>query len=262
MQPESKYSYFQIQSLWGVTKHFGGVRVTEELAGLCHIDASAYVLEVGSGVGFTACHLAQKTGCRVMGVDLSEKMVAWAQKRAARKGLEERCQFRVADAQQLPFEDGSFDAMLCESVTAFVPDKRAALSEYHRVVKPGGFVGLNEGTWVRGNPPDEFLAFIRRAMGGVDFLQPEEWRALLEGSGLTEISAQVYEMNAIRQRRDEIQGMDAQDWLQRIQAIGTAMGLSIKDPEFRNYVKSLVPSRKVMGEMFEYLGYGLYVGRV
>jgi hypothetical protein len=40
------------------------------------------------------------------------------------------------------------------------------------------------------------------------------------------------------------------------------MGLSIKDPEFRNYVKSLVPSRKVMGEMFEYLGYGLYTGRV
>ena len=110
-------------------------------------------------------------------------MVEWAQKRAVRKGLQERCQFRVADAQQLPFEQATFDAMLCESVTAFVPDKLKALSEYRRVVKPGGYVGLNEGTWVKGVPPEDFITFIQRTMGGVNFLQPDEWRALLEESG-------------------------------------------------------------------------------
>ena len=43
--------------------------------------------------------------------------------------------------------------MLCESVTAFVPDKDKALSEYRRAVKPGGYVGLNEGTWVKRSAP-------------------------------------------------------------------------------------------------------------
>jgi hypothetical protein len=40
------------------------------------------------------------------------------------------------------------------------------------------------------------------------------------------------------------------------------LGMSIKDPGFRGYVKSLIPSRQVMREMFKYFGYGLYVGRV
>ncbi len=262
MTDKSEYSYFQIQSLWGVTKHFGGLRVTEKLAKLCHISSDSYALEVGSGVGFTACHLAEKTGCRILGVDLSDDMLVWAHERAARKGLESRCEFRVADAQQLPFEDDTFDAMLCESVTAFVPDKTRALNEYRRVVKPGGWVGLNEGTWVKGEPPQDFLSFIRKAMGGVNFLQPDEWRALLEDAGLTEVSADVIKMSAIQQRLDEYQGMDAQDWLQRIKAFGSVFGLYFKDAGFRQYVKTLIPSRKVMGEMFEYLGYGLYVGRV
>ncbi len=262
MTDKSEYSYFQIQSIWGVTKHFGGLRVTEKLAKLCHISSDSYTLEVGSGVGFTACHLAEKTGCRILGVDLSDDMLVWARERAARKGLESRCEFRVADAQQLPFEDDTFDAMLCESVTAFVPDKTRALNEYRRVVKPGGWVGLNEGTWVKGEPPQDFLSFIRKAMGGVNFLQPDEWRALLEDAGLTEVSAEVIKMSAIQQRLDEYQGMDTQDWLQRIKAFGSVFGLYFKDAGFRQYVKTLIPSRKVMGEMFEYLGYGLYVGRV
>lgn len=256
------YSYFQIQSIWGVTKHFGGVRVTEELAELCHIGANSYVLEVGSGVGFTACHLAEKLGCRISGVDLSEKMVAWAQGRAARKGLSDRCQFRVADAQELPFEDGTFDAMLCESVTAFVPDKLKALREYRRVVRPGGYVGLNEGTFVKGLPPEKFISFIRQAMGGVNFLQPDGWQALLEQAGLKDVVARVYEMNAVQQRIDEMRGMDLQDWLHRLRAIGQALALYARDPGFRRYAKSLVPSRKVIGDLFEYLGYGLYVGKV
>jgi len=106
--------------------------------------------------------------------------------------------------------------MLCESVTAFVPDKHQALSEYRRVVKLGGFIGLNEGTFVMGKPPDEFLTFIQRTMGGVEFLSPEEWRSLLEASQLTDIVVEVNQPNSVQQRRDELQGMDAQDWLQRI----------------------------------------------
>ena len=259
--PSQEYSYFQIQSMWGVTKHFGGVRVTRQLAELCHVNRESYVLEVGCGTGFTASYMAEAIGCRIMGIDLSPGMVEWAEKRAARKNLQARCQFRVADAQQLPFEDNTFDAMLCESVTAFVPDKRLALSEYRRVVKPGGYVGLNEGTLVKGIPPDDFIAFIKRAMGGVDFLDPDEWRSLLEESSLTDIQVSINQINAFRQRLEEYEGMDARDWLERVKAIGSAIGMYFTNPDLRRYVNTLIPSRKVMRDLFTYLGYGLYTGR-
>jgi len=109
---EPEFSYFQVQSFWGVTKHMGGQKATEELVELCHIGKDKYVLEIGSGVGTTAVYLAKRHGCRVVGVDISERMVEWARKRAKRQGLEDRVEFRVADAQDLPFEDGLFDAAI------------------------------------------------------------------------------------------------------------------------------------------------------
>ena len=59
----------------------------------------------------------------------------------------------VADAQCLPFADRTFDAVICESVTAFVPGKLRAVAEYARVMRPGGYVGLAEGTWL--TPPHD-----------------------------------------------------------------------------------------------------------
>ncbi len=256
------FSYFGLQSGWGVTKHFGGLRATFQLAALCQIQPQSYILEVGCGVGFTSCHLAQKIGCRVLGVDLSPQMVAWAQRRAARKGLEGLCQFRVADAQELPFDDATFDAMLCESVTAFVPDKLKALGEYRRVVRSGGYVGLNEGTWVREDPPPDFIEFVRRTMDNVSFLKPAEWQALLIQTGLLDVTAQTFSLNMFQQRRDETQGLDFYDWQHRFRSFGDFIRRYFVDSEFRVYARTLIPSRKVIADLFHYLGYGLYVGRV
>lgn len=54
----------------------------------------------------------------------------------------------MADAEQLPFEDNKFDIVLSESVIAFPEDKQKVVNEYARVAKPGGFIGMNEGTWL------------------------------------------------------------------------------------------------------------------
>ncbi len=134
-------SYFGLQALWGATKHMGGLKATEELRESCHIDKDKYILEVGCGTGMTVCYLAKRHGCRVVGVDISEGMIGWSTKRAKRARVEDRVEFKVGDAQDLPFKDALFDAVICESVTAFV-DKQKALSEYIRVTKPGGISGL------------------------------------------------------------------------------------------------------------------------
>ena len=258
----SQFSYFQMQGSWGVTKHFGGLRLTEELAKRCHVTAQSYLLEVGSGVGQTACYLAEKTGCRVMSIDLSPAMVEWAQQRALRKGLHKQVEFRCADAQQLPFADHTFDAMICESVTAFIPDKPRALAEYARVVRPGGYVGLNEGTWIKDNQPAELLSYIDKFMAGAEFQSPAHWQALLEGAGLQEIVVHVSQLHAIRQRLDEMYGVPFSEHMERWKALGTFFSMIFSDPGFRRYVKEMVPSRKVISTLFKYLGYGLYIGRV
>ena len=86
MQP--KISYFDLQAYVGTTKHLGGLETTKELVELCHIGQDSYVLDIGSGVGATACYLAKTHGCRVMGIDLHQSMVERAIERGVGNRLE------------------------------------------------------------------------------------------------------------------------------------------------------------------------------
>jgi SAM-dependent methyltransferase len=254
-QPE--FSFFGVQAYLGETNHLGGLKATEELAELCHIDNGKYVLDVGCGVGITACYLVKTHGCRVVGVDISDRMIAWAQKRAKKEGVEDRLEFRTADAQNLPFGDALFDAVICESVTVF-PDKQRAVSEYVRVAKPGGYVGLSEGTWVRAPPPMELVAYIDRTMAKATFLTSDEWTELLEASGLTDIRARTYNFDALRMWINELRRVGFKD---SVRTVGSFFSLYITSPPFRKYVKERTPSHKIIKNLLAYQGYGIYIGR-
>ncbi|MDF1530889.1 MAG: class I SAM-dependent methyltransferase [ANME-2 cluster archaeon] len=126
---ELENPYFDVQAEMGITKHAGGLDATKELVELCHIDENKILLVVGCGSGLSACKIAKIYGCRIIGIDISKGMVDRFSKRAHKQGLADRVEFRVADAQDLPFEDTIFDAAISESVTAFPADKAKALSE-------------------------------------------------------------------------------------------------------------------------------------
>jgi len=100
---QQKLAYLEFQADMGVTKHLGGSNATKELVELCHVDKDKYVLDVGCGIGTTACLLAKRYGCRAVGVDIYEKMIELSRKRAKEEGVEERVEFKVADAQKLSF---------------------------------------------------------------------------------------------------------------------------------------------------------------
>ena len=102
----------------------------------------------------------------MIGVDLSERMVEWARAQASREGLESRVEFRVADAQNLLFEDDRFDAVISESVLVFVPDREKAIHEYLRVSKPGGYISLNESTWLKTPVPEDVVRFLSQTFVG------------------------------------------------------------------------------------------------
>jgi len=67
--------YFDLQAEMGFTKHLGGLKATRELIELCHTNKDKYVLDVGCGVGITACNIAKRYSCEVIGVDISEEMI-------------------------------------------------------------------------------------------------------------------------------------------------------------------------------------------
>ena len=72
---EKQPTFFDFAAEVGLTKHIGGLEATETLLQLCQITTNSYILDVGCGVGASACFIARQVGCRVMGVDIMPKMV-------------------------------------------------------------------------------------------------------------------------------------------------------------------------------------------
>ena len=98
------------------------------------------VLDVGCGTGIVAREAASRLGATgaFTAVDLSANMLAVASAAAARQGL--TIEWREGNAEQLPFDDGAFDLVLCQFALMFVVDKEGALSEMRRVVTGSGRV--------------------------------------------------------------------------------------------------------------------------
>ena len=189
-------------------------------------------------------------------------MIEWSKKRVKKEGVEDNVEFRVADVQNLPFEDALFDAVIGESVNAFVDDKQKAVNEYVRVTKPGGYVGLNEATWIKTPPPKEIIESFSQihamlydigmeAYGKwVNDFCADGWGNLLKNAGLNERVVRTYKSTPKIEIIDRIKLIGPRRML-RIWA------LSFITPTFREWIKKASVPKKA----FEYYGYGIYVGR-
>jgi ubiquinone/menaquinone biosynthesis C-methylase UbiE len=113
-------NYLDMQAYVGITKHNGGLEATDELLSLCRIEDAQEVLNAGCGIGVGSVYVARRHNCRVVGVDISEKMIEWSRLRASGGRVEDKVEFQVADVLELPFEADRFDVIFCESVIAFV----------------------------------------------------------------------------------------------------------------------------------------------
>ena len=248
---------FNFQAKVGITKHIGNISATNELIGKCRIRQDSYVLDVGCGVGQTPVYLAKNVGCRVMGVDILSEMVDKTIQRVEGEGLGHLVDARVADMKALPFEDDHFDAVITESVMAFPQDKLKAMAELVRVCKPGGRVGINETTWLKTPVPEEIINWVGQDLSSyATVLDGEGWHKLLQDSGLHDISSRT---SAISMREETIGNVKRYGFGHIIKAWGQTFSLYRKDDEVKEMLQK-VKAQSMPEKLFEYYGYGIYVG--
>jgi ubiquinone/menaquinone biosynthesis C-methylase UbiE len=190
--------------LLGDSYHPGGLELTEHLGEMLNLQPGDLVLDVASGIGTSAIFLAERFGCQVVGVDFSGQIVEQANAKAAEAGINHLVQFKQGDAERLPFEDGSFDALICECAFCTFPTKAQAAAEFARVLRPGGRIGLSDLT--RSGPlPPELDTLIAWVACVADAQPVEKYRSILSEAGFSTDKVEIHD-EALAELIDEIRG--------------------------------------------------------
>lgn len=137
----------------GVTLQWTG----EILAEAMDLAAGQTVLDVAAGNG-NATLAAARRFCKVVSSDYVEHLLKQSEKRAIADGLP--VEYRIADAEHLPFADHQFDNVISTFGVMFTPNADRAAAELIRVCRPGGRIGLSNWT------PDGFIGRLFRIISG------------------------------------------------------------------------------------------------
>jgi SAM-dependent methyltransferase len=147
------------------------------------VGAGDRVLDVGSGLGTSAVHLARTAGCSVTGVTLEQTGVDSGLGLAHKHGVADRVAFVRGSVVEIDLSESSFDHALLECVLSIIPDKALALDRVVRSLRSGGTVGLTDVT-VAGALPAEMqtvLAAVGCLAGAVSL---DAYEGLLRQAGL------------------------------------------------------------------------------
>lgn len=176
-----------------------GAPVAASLIAAADLQQGERVLDVACGTGVVARRAAEKVGSSgaVTALDLAPDMIDVAKSLPVAKGA--HIEWHVGDAESLPFDDGSFDVVLCQMGLMFMRDRAAAVAELARVVAPNGRLLVNtpgaiqpgfkllEKAIVENISPD-LGGFVRAVFSMHD---PAEHASLLEQAGLKAVSSSV-----------------------------------------------------------------------
>jgi ubiquinone/menaquinone biosynthesis C-methylase UbiE len=138
------------EMLMGEQIHVGGAAETDILAQKAGIGPDSHVLDVCSALGGPARYLATHYGCRVTGLDATQRMVSEAVRRTELAGLADKVKYRLGNALDMPFHANTFDVVWGQDAWCYITDKARLMRECARVVKPNGVVAFTD--WVETGP--------------------------------------------------------------------------------------------------------------
>ena len=180
------------QTSWVTTEE------SREIPQLLDLKPDSSVLEVGCGSGGYALYLAEKIGCRLVGLDVNVPGVRNANELVAARGLAARVRFEECDASKnLPFDYHTFDAVFSNDVLCHLPGRPGVLCEICRIMKPGGRMLFSDALIVGGMISHEEIA-TRSSIGFYVYSPPGENERLLERAGFELIRVTDTTENASR----------------------------------------------------------------
>jgi SAM-dependent methyltransferase len=203
---DSTYSHFTEQVLGAIRKETFGqdigqnswltVDEYDRFISWLRLAPEHHVLEVASGSGGPALYLAYQVGCQVTGIDANESGVATATQSSVKSNQTHQPSFKVADANvHLPFEDNSFDALVCIDSMNHFPDRLNVFREWQRVLRPGQRAVFTDPVVITGPVTNDELA-LRSSIGLFLFMPPGVNEGLIEKAGFHLIQQEDVTENA------------------------------------------------------------------
>jgi 2-polyprenyl-3-methyl-5-hydroxy-6-metoxy-1,4-benzoquinol methylase len=163
-----------------------GWRTLDEQAQIADLIGSSpcHVLDIACGSGGPSLALVARTGCTLRGIDIEPRGIEYAQRLAMERGLADRADFAALDcSNRLPFEDESFDVVVCIDAISHLGDRFAALSEWSRLLRPGGRLLFTDSVVLTGPVTIDELV-IRASLGAFVFVPPGLNESAVTAAGL------------------------------------------------------------------------------
>lgn len=148
-----------------------------------NLDSDQILIDIACGSGGPTLRLAEKTGCKVIGIDTHEKGIETANKQKDKLDFGEKATFKIADgSSSLPFDDESFDALVCIDAINHLPKREIVIAEWNRILKPKGKLLFTDPIVVTGILTNEEIE-IRASIGYFLFATSKSDNEILKNTG-------------------------------------------------------------------------------
>jgi phosphoethanolamine N-methyltransferase len=183
----TRQSILKYEKIFG--KNFistGGIESTQEIVAMLNLKPEMKVLDIGSGIGGSAFHMAQTYSVHVHGLDLSHNMLEIANERLHELNLESQVSFEYGDILESNVE-AQYDVVYSRDAFLHIENKTLLFQIIYKALKSNGILFCTDYCWGEGEHSQEFLEYV--AQRAYDLHTPKEYGRFIEAAGFKDVQA-------------------------------------------------------------------------